>query len=82
MGEAQFHILIQLIQILASFKRQLLAVVDRLAAASYAATGTGHDLYEVIVHFPRLDLVKKGPRVAKSADYCSPDLNVVDGEFS
>ena len=33
------------------------------------------------MHFPRLDLVKKGPRVAKSADYCSPDFNVVDGEF-
>ena len=61
MGETDIGIFVKIIQILSSFKRQLLAVVDRLSAAAHAAAGTSHNFYEIIMNFSGLDFVKKRP---------------------
>ena len=57
MGVAQFCFCVQRIELSASRKRQLLAVMDRLSAAADTAAGAGHDFHEIVVDLAALDLL-------------------------
>ena len=57
MGVAQFCFCVQRIELSASRKRQLLAVMDRLSAAADTAARAGHDFHKVIVDLAALDLL-------------------------
>ena len=57
MGIAQFCFCVQRIELSASRKCQLLAVVDRLSASSDTAARAGHDFHEVAVDLTALDLL-------------------------
>ena len=78
MGVAQFCFCVQRIELSASRKRPLLAVVDRLSAAADAAARAGHDFDKVVVDFPALDLLQQSSRISKAADCCGTQLNVAD----
>ena len=55
--------------------------MDRLSAAAYAASGTGHHFYEIIVHFAALDHIQQSPGISKSADNRDPYSNIINGKF-
>ena len=50
MGEAKLGVFIQAVELLPSLKRPLLSIVDRLSAAAYAASRTGHNFYKIVVY--------------------------------
>ena len=81
MGEPKFHVLIQIIQILAPLECKFLAIVDWLAAAADTAARTGHNLYEVIVSLSRFNLIQKSPCVAEAAYHCGSHSDIVNGKF-
>ena len=56
-GVAEIRCCIQCIELSASRKRQLLAVVDRLSASADTAARAGHDFHKVVVDLTALDLL-------------------------
>ena len=57
MGVAQFCFCVQIIELSASRKRQLLSVMDRLSASADTAARAGHDFHKIIVDLAALDLL-------------------------
>ena len=57
MGVAQFCFCVQIIELSASRKRQLLTVVDRLSASADTAARAGQDFHKIIVYLAALDLL-------------------------
>ena len=68
---------IQIIQILATLKRQLFAFMDRLSATSYASARTRHDFYEIILRLATLNLIDQCTRIAKSADCRCTNCHII-----
>ena len=77
MGISDICILIQIIQILATLKRQLFAIMNRLSAASYASARTRHDFYEIILRLATLNLVNQCSRITQPTDCCRPHCHII-----
>ena len=81
MGETKLRLLIQAIEVLSAIKGKLLAVVNRLAAASHTSSWTCHDFHKIIMHLTTLNLIKQRTCISKTADYRCPDLHIINRKF-
>lgn len=73
MRETKGHLVVKSPQDIPARLGALLAVVNRLAAATYAAAGAGHDLNEVILHVAGGNRLHELPGVAESTDHRRAD---------
>ena len=69
MGEPHRGLLVDAPQNVSTGLGHLRAVVDGLAAAAGAAAGTGHDLHEIVVDPPLLQIGHQLPGVGEAADH-------------
>ena len=79
-GEAQWGVLVQLIEVFSAFAAPLLSVVDGLAAATTAAGGASHAFDEVIMHLARLQRVDQLADVAQAVDHRRADGDIARPE--